>query len=145
MAPVYYIIGGVKRGEGAIIVRDPSKTVKVIHMRNETTHPWVSIFTFLRILVETVVPLLANNILYFCLQMSVFSWFVLETNYEPWEQPPKTDNRRDPGIKAMLAVKQSRIGLGSMLEVSTCTRLFVICLNCFVVYILYLLYTIHLR
>jgi len=85
MAPVYYIIGGVKRGEGAIIVRDPSKTVKVIHMRNETTHPW----------------------------------FVLETNYEPWEQPPKTDNRRDPGIKAMLAVKQSRIGLGSMLEVLT--------------------------
>ncbi|XP_076819003.1 N-acylethanolamine-hydrolyzing acid amidase-like [Clavelina lepadiformis] len=63
IAPVYFIVGGAKPGEGAIIVRDQA------HLRNIT--------------------LMDNR------------WYILETNYDPWNAPPKFDDRRDAGIAAM--------------------------------------------
>ena len=27
------------------------------------------------------------------------SWFLLQTNYDPWKKPPFFDDRRNPGIK----------------------------------------------
>ena len=32
---------------------------------------------------------------------SNLKWFLLETNYDHWEPPPSSDDRRDPGIRAM--------------------------------------------
>jgi len=39
-APVYYIVGGSKPSQGAIIVRDPEKVAGVVQMRSEKEHPW---------------------------------------------------------------------------------------------------------
>ncbi|XP_072178589.1 N-acylethanolamine-hydrolyzing acid amidase-like [Diadema setosum] len=36
-------------------------------------------------------------------------WFLLETNYDHWVPPPASDDRRDPGNKAMRAVGQKNI------------------------------------
>ena len=40
-APVYYIVGGSKPSQGAIIVRDPEKVAGVVQMRSEKEHPLV--------------------------------------------------------------------------------------------------------
>lgn len=45
------------------------------------------------------------------------SWYVLETNYDHWKSPPKHDNRRDPGIKSMNGLGQSRINATSLFQV----------------------------
>jgi len=39
IAPVYYIVAGNKVGQGAIIVRDPTETVRVVNMTSEQNHP----------------------------------------------------------------------------------------------------------
>lgn len=83
IAPVYYIVGGVRPGEGAIIVRDPDTTVGTVHMRNQTDH----------------------------------TWFVLETNYDPWDAPPADDDRRYPGIKAMNKMGQANLKPSTLYEV----------------------------
>uniref|UniRef100_A0A1X7U5P5 N-acylethanolamine-hydrolyzing acid amidase n=1 Tax=Amphimedon queenslandica TaxID=400682 RepID=A0A1X7U5P5_AMPQE len=45
------------------------------------------------------------------------AWYVLETNYDHWEAPPKSDNRRDPGIKSMNTVGQAGINATSLFKV----------------------------
>lgn len=47
------------------------------------------------------------------------SWFLIETNYDHWEQPPKSDDRRDPGIQAMQKISQARISDKSLMDVLT--------------------------
>ncbi|XP_038059472.1 N-acylethanolamine-hydrolyzing acid amidase-like [Patiria miniata] len=81
-APNYYIVGGAKSAEGAVITRDRLTAVDV----------WR-------------------------LDLSNGRWFVLETNYDHWEPPPKSDDRRDPGNKAMNAIGQDAIDLDAMLKV----------------------------
>ncbi|XP_022094813.1 N-acylethanolamine-hydrolyzing acid amidase-like [Acanthaster planci] len=81
-APNYFIIGGNKATEGAVITRDRLTAADV----------W-------------------------CLDLSKGRWFVLETNYDHWEPPPKSDDRRDPGNKAMNAIGQDAIDLDGMLKV----------------------------
>ncbi|XP_072019536.1 N-acylethanolamine-hydrolyzing acid amidase-like [Amphiura filiformis] len=44
-------------------------------------------------------------------------WYLLETNYDHWEPPPKDDDRRDPGNKAMLAVGQDDINDKTLMKV----------------------------
>jgi len=39
-APVYYIVGGSKPGQGAVVVRDPEEVAGVVQMRGEKAHPW---------------------------------------------------------------------------------------------------------
>ncbi len=38
------------------------------------------------------------------------SWFLVETNYDHWEPPPREDNRRDPAIKAMDSMGRKNVG-----------------------------------
>ena len=44
-------------------------------------------------------------------------WFVLETNYDHWESPPSSDNRRDPAIKGMKATGRDKINPDTMFKV----------------------------
>ncbi|XP_033635772.1 N-acylethanolamine-hydrolyzing acid amidase-like [Asterias rubens] len=44
-------------------------------------------------------------------------WFLLETNYDHWMAPPESDDRRDPGNKAMNATGSKVIDLSHLLEV----------------------------
>lgn len=51
------------------------------------------------------------------LDLSGNRWFLLETNYDHWVPPPKDDDRRDPGNKAMNAVGQKNINNNTMWNV----------------------------
>ena len=42
-APVYYIVGGSKPGQGAVVVRDPEEVAGVVQMRGEKAHPLVAL------------------------------------------------------------------------------------------------------
>lgn len=44
-------------------------------------------------------------------------WFLIETNYDHWTQPPANDNRRDPGIDTMNTISQAKINYETMLDV----------------------------
>ncbi|XP_035689608.1 N-acylethanolamine-hydrolyzing acid amidase-like [Branchiostoma floridae] len=44
-------------------------------------------------------------------------WYVLETNYDHWEEPPAHDDRRTPGMKAMNTTGQDAINASSMFQV----------------------------
>ena len=44
-------------------------------------------------------------------------WNVLETNYDHWDAPPSTDDRRNPAIKAMNETGKDKISLDSILKV----------------------------
>ncbi|XP_038059907.1 N-acylethanolamine-hydrolyzing acid amidase-like [Patiria miniata] len=85
-APNYFIVGGVRAGEGAVITRDRLRALDV----------WR-------------------------LNASAGRWFVLETNYDHWLPPPKTDDRRDAGNKAMEAIGQKNINLDNLLKVLSVT------------------------
>ncbi|XP_063281897.1 N-acylethanolamine-hydrolyzing acid amidase-like [Pelobates fuscus] len=45
-------------------------------------------------------------------------WFHVETNYDHWTNPPPTDDRRTPAIKAMNATGQANITLDSLYRVN---------------------------
>nr|XP_054753339.1 N-acylethanolamine-hydrolyzing acid amidase-like [Lytechinus pictus] len=51
------------------------------------------------------------------LDLSGNRWFLLETNYDHWVPPPKSDDRRDPGNKAMNAVGEKSINNNTMWNV----------------------------
>ncbi|KAM8938927.1 N-acylethanolamine-hydrolyzing acid amidase [Pelodytes ibericus] len=44
-------------------------------------------------------------------------WFRVETNYDHWTNPPPTDDRRTPAIKALNATGQANINLDSLYQV----------------------------
>ncbi|XP_078594261.1 N-acylethanolamine-hydrolyzing acid amidase-like [Branchiostoma floridae x Branchiostoma japonicum] len=44
-------------------------------------------------------------------------WFVLQTNYDRWEEPPTDDNRRTPATKAMEKFGQAGINASTMFQV----------------------------
>lgn len=41
-------------------------------------------------------------------------WFLIQTNYDQWTQPPADDDRRDQGIKSMDAVGPSKVSLDTL-------------------------------
>lgn len=45
------------------------------------------------------------------------SWFLVETNYDPWLQPPKSDDRRDAAIKAMEKIGQENMDADQLYKV----------------------------
>jgi len=47
-------------------------------------------------------------------QTNLSKWFLIETNYEPWQQPPPQDNRREVGILEMKKVGQKQFSLSKM-------------------------------
>ena len=44
-------------------------------------------------------------------------WYVLETNYDHWDPPPTSDNRRDPAIKAMKETGRDNINAETLYQV----------------------------
>lgn len=44
-------------------------------------------------------------------------FFLLQTNYDHWTQPPSYDDRRDPGIKHMDALGVGGVGFTGLLSV----------------------------
>ena len=44
-------------------------------------------------------------------------WYVLETNYDWWDPPPSRDNRRDPAVKHMNQIGQSKVSLDTLYDV----------------------------
>ncbi|XP_065188773.1 N-acylethanolamine-hydrolyzing acid amidase-like [Sycon ciliatum] len=44
-------------------------------------------------------------------------WYVLETNYDHWKPPPKTDDRRDPAEKILNAAGRSQVGYALLQKV----------------------------
>lgn len=44
-------------------------------------------------------------------------WFLVETNYDHWVDPPKQDDRRDPAIKMMQSVGRQNLNSDSLLKV----------------------------
>ena len=67
---VYFILAdGKGKNAGTVITRAREKTAGVVDLYQETD------------------------------KSKSGSWFLLQTNYDPWDKPPFFDNRRDPGIK----------------------------------------------
>nr|XP_039268017.1 N-acylethanolamine-hydrolyzing acid amidase-like [Styela clava] len=81
IAPMYFIVGGVKPHEGAIIVRDRWGAINVTRMDD------------------------------------TYKWFVVETNYDPWNPPPSSDDRRDPAIKLMEEIGQNQMNPENLYKV----------------------------
>jgi hypothetical protein len=46
-------------------------------------------------------------------------WYLLETNYDHWVDPPTRDDRRTPGMKAMNEITQDNINFDSLMRVLT--------------------------
>ncbi|XP_072040856.1 acid ceramidase-like [Amphiura filiformis] len=82
LAPAYFILGGSKSGQGAIITRDRESCAEVrsLNPKNGT-------------------------------------WFLLETNYDPWTSPPFFDDRRTPGTKCMNKLGYDNAGLPGLFNV----------------------------
>jgi len=81
IADVYYILAGVKPGQGAVISRN----------RYNATDVW---------------RLNAPS-----------QWYVIETNYDHWEQPPWFDNRVVPAERVLNSIGQSQITMGGLMKV----------------------------
>ena len=39
----------------------------------------------------------------------IFRWYLVETNYDHWKEPPAHDDRRHPAIKALEAIGIAKI------------------------------------
>ena len=48
------------------------------------------------------------------LNETVEHWYILETNYDHWEAPPSSDDRRDPAIQAMKKVGQEHLDVHTL-------------------------------
>ena len=44
-------------------------------------------------------------------------WYLVETNYDHWNPPPSSDNRRDPAMNAMNNIGQGNIDVNSLYKV----------------------------
>ena len=44
-------------------------------------------------------------------------WYVLETNYDHWEAPPTSDDRRDPGMKSMNEMGRGHVNMTNLFNV----------------------------
>eukprot|EP01047_Picozoa_sp_COSAG01_P052515 COSAG01_NODE_5529_length_4204_cov_4.968088_4_plen_101_part_00 len=86
---IYYIVGGAGPGEGAIITRDRLNTADVWRLGSAAYDA-------------------APN-----------SWFRLQTNYDHWEQPPSSDDRRTPGDAHMVSLGRRGVGVKGLLGVLT--------------------------
>ncbi|XP_076819002.1 N-acylethanolamine-hydrolyzing acid amidase-like [Clavelina lepadiformis] len=83
IAPVYFILGGLKGNEGAIIVKNSKTTEAVIRLGENFTHPW----------------------------------FIVETNYDPWNKPPKSDDRRDAAVASLVKIGEKSMNRTELYKV----------------------------
>eukprot|EP01052_Picozoa_sp_SAG31_P049253 SAG31_NODE_10694_length_1109_cov_1.007921_1_plen_245_part_00 len=87
---VYYIVGGVKAGEGAIVTRDRVGAADVWRLGSKNSGPE---------------------------EPTDAAWFNLQTNYDHWELPPSSDDRRAPGVQHMLSLGSAGVGTSGLLQV----------------------------
>eukprot|EP01083_Nonionella_stella_P227473 807047_1 len=80
MAPIYYILGGVKYPQGAIITRDQEHSYNLWEL-NGTING-------------------TKNYL---------DWYIVETNYDWWEPAPSRDDRRGDAINYMNNMGQTNL------------------------------------
>ena len=70
VSPVYFILADAKsKNDGSIIVRGREDMPGIVNLNQESDNKKSG------------------------------SWFLLQTNYDPWDKPPFFDDRRNPGIK----------------------------------------------
>lgn len=89
IAPAYIIMGGPQKDQGSILVYGPNNTLSV------------------QLDIPSAVNQGAGN----------EPWFVLQTNYDFWDQPPFYDDRRYPGEACMDAVGPEDMGIPAMYNV----------------------------
>jgi len=82
LAPVYYIVGGRRAYEGAIITRDRTSMADLLPINGTKA-----------------------------------GWYVLQTNYDNWKNPPFFDDRRTPGMKCMNEAGHANIGFPALYDV----------------------------
>lgn len=87
IAPCYIIVGGVKNNEGVVITHNRTGAIDIWHLNSTKT------------------------------VASAEQWFLVETNYDHWVDPPKQDNRRDPAIKMMQSFGQQNLSSDSLFKV----------------------------
>lgn len=89
-APVYYIVAGANKRDGAIVTRERQKAIDTWSMGSAPNeHP-------------------SNN--------TQPDWFRLQTNYDHWEEVPVWDDRRHPGISYMTALGNQSLSSKSLME-----------------------------
>ena len=49
--------------------------------------------------------------------VTIFRWFIVETNYDPWKSPPTCDDRRDAAIRSMNEVGSRNMTSEKLYEV----------------------------
>jgi len=91
VGPSYIIVGGVSEGQGMVITNAPNTT--------QAYNMWPLSDGF---------P--SNN-------ASQAPWYLLETNYDHWTQPPFFDNRVDPAVDCMNIVGPSNIAVDTLYNV----------------------------
>jgi acid ceramidase len=90
VGPSYTILAGVKAGEGAVITNSPNTTTALDYWPMSSGYP----------------------------KGSASPWYLLQTNYDHWTQPPFFDNRRDPALDCMTNyVGQSAIDMEQLYNV----------------------------
>jgi acid ceramidase len=89
VGPSYVILGGVNTGEGLVVTNAPNTTTAF--------DAWP---------MSKGYPLNSTN-----------PWYLLQTNYDHWTQPPIFDNRRTPALLCMDEVGQDAISYETMYNV----------------------------
>ena len=51
------------------------------------------------------------------LNSTIHRWYLLETNYDHWVDPPRNDDRRTPGMRAMNQTTQANINQVTLFDV----------------------------
>lgn len=90
IGPSYVIIGGAKKGEGMVITNGPNTTTALNLWPMSSGYPKNS----------TTAP-----------------WYLVQTNYDNWVEPPFFDNRRDPAIDCMNEIGSNKFDLTQMYNV----------------------------
>lgn len=93
IAPAYIIIGGINKNDGGIVTIGPNMTL---------LDYWD---------IPNGLPF--NN----GTGKDIQPWYVLETNYDHWKQPPKHDDRRYPAEDCMNEIGSSNIDLETLYNV----------------------------
>jgi len=90
ICPAYVIVGGPEVAQGAVLTMGPNNTLE---------NYW-----------DIPHALPAND-------TNQVPWYVLETNYDHWEEPPKFDDRRYPAEDCMNIVGPQNISIATLFNV----------------------------
>ena len=133
VSPVYYIVGGLNDDQGVVVTRDRLFTRDLWLLDTKNNDQWYdrARLGWLKSLCgdgEEDDGLLIQALLV-CETACTLRRWLFETNYDHWGPVPKNDDRRDPGINAILALGKENVDTDSVFQVSIGLRLIsVLCL-----------------